>query len=49
MPTESAIVDYTMAGIAAKPMGNDHRFARPYGQYACKDGHALFGSNHHKL
>ena len=47
--TESAIVDYTMAGIVAQPMGNDHAFARPYGQYACKDGHVFFGSYNDKL
>ena len=47
--TESAIVDYTMAGIVARPMGNDHSFARPYGQFACKDGHVFFGSYNDKL
>jgi CoA:oxalate CoA-transferase len=47
--TESAIVNYTMAGIVATPLGNEHPFARPYGQYACKDGHVFFGSYSDKL
>jgi CoA:oxalate CoA-transferase len=47
--TENAIVNYTMAGIVATPMGNEHPFARPYGQYACKDGHVFFGSYSDKL
>jgi len=47
--TENAIVNYTVAGIVATPLGNDHPFARPYGQYACKDGHVFFGSYSDKL
>jgi CoA:oxalate CoA-transferase len=47
--TENAIVNFTAAGIVAKPMGNEHPFARPYGQYACKDGHVFFGSYSDKL
>jgi CoA:oxalate CoA-transferase len=47
--TESAIVDYTVAGRIAEPLGNEHPFARPYGQYACKDGHVFFGSYSDKL
>ena len=47
--TENAIVNYTVAGIVAKPLGNEHPFARPYGQYACKDGHVFFGSYSDKL
>jgi crotonobetainyl-CoA:carnitine CoA-transferase CaiB-like acyl-CoA transferase len=47
--TENAIVNYTMAGIVATPMGNEHPFARPYGQYACKDGYVFFGSYSDKL
>ena len=47
--TENAIVNYTAAGIVAKPLGNEHPFARPYGQYACKDGHVFFGSYSDKL
>jgi crotonobetainyl-CoA:carnitine CoA-transferase CaiB-like acyl-CoA transferase len=30
-------------------MGNEHPFARPYGQYACKDGYVFFGSYSDKL
>ena len=47
--TESAIVNYTVDGKVAEPLGNDHSFARPYGQYACKDGHVFFGSYTDKL
>ena len=47
--TENAIVNYTMAGTVARPMGNKHPFARPYGQYACKDGYVFFGSYNDKL
>jgi len=47
--TENAIVNYTMAGTVARPMGNEHPFARPYGQYPCKDGYVFFGSYNDKL
>jgi CoA:oxalate CoA-transferase len=47
--TESAIVNYTVAGKVAEPLGNDHPFARPYGLYACQDGHVFFGSYTDKL
>lgn len=47
--TESAVVNFTMAGIVAAPLGNDHPFGRPYGQYACKDGYVFFGSYTDKL
>lgn len=47
--TENAVVNYTMAGIVATPLGNDHPFGRPYGQYACKDGYVFFGSYTDKL
>ena len=47
--TESAIVNYTVEGKVAEPLGNDHPFARPYGQYPCKDGHVFFGSYTDKL
>ena len=47
--TESAIVNYTVSGVVATPLGNEHPFARPYGQYACKDGHVFFGSYSDKL
>eukprot|EP01038_Epipyxis_sp_PR26KG_P001793 gene1793-2532_t len=47
--TESAIVNYTVAGKIAEPLGNEHPFARPYGQYPCKDGYVFFGSYTDKL
>jgi len=47
--TESAIVNYTVGGVVAQPLGNEHPFARPYGQYPCKDGHVFFGSYSDKL
>ena len=47
--TESAIVNYTVDGKVAEPLGNDHPFARPYGQYPCQDGHVFFGSYTDKL
>jgi CoA:oxalate CoA-transferase len=47
--TESAIVNYTVAGKIAEPLGNEHPFARPYGQYRCKDGYVFFGSYTDKL
>ncbi len=47
--TESAIVNYTVDKKVAEPLGNDHPFARPYGQYPCKDGFVFFGSYTDKL
>ena len=47
--TESAIVNYTVDGKVAEPLGNEHSFARPYGQYPCKDGYVFFGSYTDKL
>ena len=47
--TESAIVNYTVSGIVAQPLGNAHPFARPYGQFPCKDGFVFFGSYSDKL
>lgn len=41
--TENAVVRYTCAGEVAKPLGNDHPFVRPYGQFPCKDGYVFFG------
>lgn len=41
--TENAVVRYTTAGEVASPLGNDHPFVRPYGQFPCKDGHVFFG------
>lgn len=42
--TEHAIVNYTVAGVIPEPLGNDHPFVRPYGQYPCKDGYVFFGA-----
>jgi crotonobetainyl-CoA:carnitine CoA-transferase CaiB-like acyl-CoA transferase len=47
--TESAIVNYTVKGIVAEPLGSGHPFARPYDQYPCKDGFVFFGSYSDKL
>ena len=41
--TENAVVRYTTKGETASPLGNDHPFVRPYGQFACKDGYVFFG------
>lgn len=41
--TENAIVRYTTKGEVAAPLGNDHPFVRPYGQFVCKDGYVFFG------
>src|SRR3546814_16210695 len=34
---------YTAQGEVASPLGNDHPFVRPYGQFPCKDGYVFFG------
>ena len=47
--TENAIVNFTADGIVPEPLGSEHPFARPYGQYACKDGYVFFGSYSDKL
>jgi CoA:oxalate CoA-transferase len=47
--TESAIVNYTVDGSVAQPLGSAHPFARPYGQFPCKDGFVFFGSYSDKL
>ena len=41
--TENAVVRYTLEQDVAGPLGNDHPFVRPYGQFPCKDGHVFFG------
>ncbi len=41
--TENAVVRYTTKGEVATPLGNDHPFVRPYGQFPCKDGFVFFG------
>lgn len=47
--TENAVVKYTVDGDIAGPLGNDHPFVRPYGQFPCKDGHVFFGGYNDKL
>ena len=47
--TESAIVNCTVSGVVATPLGSAHPFARPYGQFPCKDGYVFFGSYSDKL
>ncbi|MFT4255777.1 MAG: CoA transferase [Pseudoxanthomonas sp.] len=47
--TENAVVKYTVDGEIARPLGNDHPFVRPYGQFPCKDGHVFFGGYNDKL
>ena len=41
--TEHAVVRYTTKKEVASPLGNDHPFVRPYGQFRCKDGYVFFG------
>lgn len=41
--TESAVVRYTVDKEVAGPLGNDHPFVRPYGQFPCADGYIFFG------
>ena len=47
--TENAVVKYTVEGQVAGPLGNEHPFVRPYGQFPCKDGHVFFGGYNDKL
>lgn len=41
--TENAVVRYTTQKEVAEPLGNDHPFVSPYGQFPCKDGYVFFG------
>lgn len=41
--TEHAVIRHTVSGEVAGPLGNDHPFVRPYGQYPCADGYVFFG------
>lgn len=41
--TENAVVRYTVNNEVPTPLGNDHPFVRPYGQFPCKDGYVFFG------
>jgi CoA:oxalate CoA-transferase len=47
--TENAVVNCTVDGVVAQPLGNGHPFVRPYGQFRCSDGHVFFGSYTDKL
>ena len=47
--TENAVVKYTVDGEIAGPLGNEHPFVRPYGQFPCRDGHVFFGGYNDKL
>jgi CoA:oxalate CoA-transferase len=47
--TENAVVRYTTKGEVASPLGNDHPFVRPYGQFPCKDGYVFFGGYTNKF
>lgn len=47
--TENAVVRYTVDGEIAGPLGNEHPFVRPYGQFPCRDGHVFFGGYNDKL
>ncbi len=47
--TENAVVKYTVDGEIARPLGNDHPFVRPYGQFPSKDGQVFFGGYNDKL
>ncbi len=46
--TESALVRYDVSGEEARPLGNQHTFARPYEQFSCKDGYVFFGGYNDK-
>ncbi len=41
--TESAVIRYSVTSEIAKPLGNEHPFVRPYGQFPCLDGYVFFG------
>lgn len=47
--TETAVVDYTVNGDVAKPLGNDHAWVKPYGLFDCADGQVFFGAYTDKL
>ena len=47
--TETAVVDYTVNGVVAKPEGNDHAWVRPYGLFDCVDGQVFFAGYTDKL
>lgn len=41
--TEHAVIRHTVGNEVAGPLGNDHPFVRPYGQFPCADGYVFFG------
>lgn len=41
--TESAVIRHTVDKEIPGPLGNDHPFVRPYGQFRCADGYVFFG------
>ncbi|TQL44438.1 CoA:oxalate CoA-transferase [Leucobacter komagatae] len=47
--TETAVVDYTVAGRVAAPAGNAHAWVRPYELFPCADGQVFFGGYTDKL
>ncbi|MFC7619467.1 CaiB/BaiF CoA transferase family protein [Microlunatus sp. GCM10028923] len=47
--TETAVVDYTVAGTVAAPAGNEHAWVRPYELFPCADGKVFFGAYTDKL
>lgn len=47
--TETAVVDYTVAGRIAAPAGNEHAWVRPYELFDCADGQVFFGAYTDKL
>lgn len=47
--TETAVVDYTVDGVVAKPEGNDHAWVKPYGLFDCADGQVFFAGYTDKL
>lgn len=47
--TETAVVDYTVNGTVAEPVGNEHAWVRPYELFECADGQVFFGGYTDKL
>lgn len=47
--TETAVVDYTVTGKVAEPVGNEHAWVRPYGLFDCADGQVFFAGYTDKL
>ncbi len=47
--TETAVVDYTVDGKVARPVGNEHPWVRPYELFDCADGQVFFGAYTDKL